>query len=129
MAEVGESPKISRQRVLLVDDNDELRQTLEVALFRAGYEVYTASSGSEALTRLRTAAVDILVIDILMPGFDGFETLQEFRHLHHKTRVVAMTGGGRLDAEYYMKTARVLGARATLLKPFSLDALLSALRD
>ena len=114
--------------VLVVDDDELFRNTLKTALTGAGYRALTAINGTQALERLREEEVEILVIDILMPEKDGLETLREVRRMKHKAAVVTMSGGGQLNADFFTKSARYLGASATLLKPFTLEELLSVLK-
>ena len=114
--------------VLVVDDDELFRDTLKIALTDAGYRVLTAVNGALAVERLRVEEVDILVIDILMPEKDGLETLREVHRMKHKAAIVTMSGGGQLNADFFTKSARYLGASATLLKPFTLEELLSVLQ-
>jgi DNA-binding response OmpR family regulator len=113
--------------VLVVDDDELFRNTLKTALTGAGYRALTAINGTQAVDRLSREEVDILVIDILMPEKDGLETLREVRRMKHKAAIVTMSGGGQLNADFFNKSARYLGASATLQKPFTLEELLSVL--
>jgi DNA-binding response OmpR family regulator len=122
-------PLVPLTTVLVADDDDLFRDALQTALTRAGYRALTASNGSLALDTLRNEKVDVLVIDILMPEKDGLETLREFRRMKHDAAVITMSGGGRLEADFFTKSARYLGASATLLKPFTLEELLEALKN
>ena len=121
--------KAPPKTVLVVDDDNRLRESLKTALTNAGFRTITASNGTQAIEQLTREEVDILVIDILMPEKDGLETLREVRRMKQKAAIVTMSGGGQLDADFFTKSARFLGARATLLKPFTLEELLKVLRN
>ena len=68
---------------------------------------------------------DIVVLDILMPGHDGIETIRDLKVSHPGVAIIAMSGGGMIDCATYLRMATVLGAHATLTKPFSFPQLLS----
>jgi DNA-binding response OmpR family regulator len=111
-------------RVLVADDNRELASLLKVALERAGYEVRLARNGSEALEHQRLAPAEVLVVDLVMPERDGFETIESFREEFPDTKVVVISGEGRLRAKLHLFAAELIGVDATLRKPFEVDALL-----
>jgi len=122
------SEKAPPKTVLVVDDDNLFRDALKIALTDAGYRTIAASNGTQAIEQLNREEVDVLVIDILMPEKDGLETLREVRRMKQKAAIVTMSGGGQLDADFFTKSARYLGARATLIKPFTLEELLAVLQ-
>ena len=113
-------------RVLLIEDNAELREYLRVALEAQKYEVLTAAHGREALSYLNGHRVDAVITDLFMPEMDGIETVAAVRKLFPGIRVVAMSGRPGVD---YLPVARELGVRHTLRKPFEIDELIAALED
>ena len=126
-SESPESPP--KKTVLLVDDDSLFLGALKIALIDAGYRTITANNGIQALEQLNRDEVDVIVMDILMPEKDGLETLREVRRMKQKAAIITMSGGGQLDADFFNKSARYLGACATLLKPFTLDELLAVLKS
>ncbi len=111
--------------VLVVDDQDQVRQLIRETLEQAGYEVEEARDGKEGLERYRMKAVDLVITDILMPGQDGLEGIMALRREFPDSRVIAMTGGSEsIDHENVLDIATMLGARQTLQKPFDLKVLL-----
>jgi len=117
-----------RTRILIVDDNADLRASLRMLLEHVGYEVETAADGAAALRVHRARAVRILITDIFMAGTEGMETIAAFKREWPEVRVIAMSGGGAVAKKSYLEVARHIGADATMRKPFTLDTLLRALQ-
>lgn len=70
---------MKKQKILVIDDSEEIRKLIEICLSQEGYEVYTAGSGEEGLKLLELVPVDLVVLDIMMPGIDGLETCRLIR--------------------------------------------------
>ena len=114
-------------RILLVDDDEIFRGIIHRMLTRAGYEVQDASNGREGLDIYRRWKPDVVLTDLIMPEMEGFETIMGLRKLDTKVKVIAMSGGGRIDASDYLGLAAKLGASRTLEKPFEFKELVEAL--
>lgn len=114
-------------KVLILDDNVELLESLALVLKSAGHEVETAPSAERALARQGERPADALIVDIFMPDTDGLEAIAAFRSAWPRLKIIAMSGGGRLAKGDYLETARVAGADAMLHKPFAPDRLLAML--
>ncbi len=111
-------------RVLIVDDEKDFVEMLALRLQDVGQKVSTAHSGQECLDRLRQESVDVVILDILMPGMDGIDTLKEIKKHFPIVEVVMLTGHGTIQtAVEGMK----LGAYDYLLKPADFKELLSKL--
>jgi two-component system, OmpR family, response regulator len=108
-------------RVLLVDDEEIFRETLAKLLKRRGLEVTTAPGGREALDLLAARPVDVVVLDLRMPGMDGIETLRRIAATRPEARVIILTGHGSVEAG-----VQALGASAYdfLLKPVAPEQLM-----
>jgi len=116
--------------VLVIEDNEDLRDVMRLMLERAGYSVALASDGEAGLRAQRARPADIVITDIFMPNQDGLETIAELRRDFPAAKVLAMSGGGtRVKGEGTLVTAREIGAHAILLKPFDNDDLLQAVRQ
>jgi DNA-binding response OmpR family regulator len=113
-------------RVLVIEDNAELRDYLRLALESQQYEVLTARNGQEALGYLNGHAVDVVLTDLFMPEMDGIEVIAALRRQFPGVRIVAMSGRPGGD---YLAVARELGVANTLRKPFEIDELLAALKE
>jgi CheY-like chemotaxis protein len=120
---------LPRRRLLLADENVQLVCALRSCLEAAGYDVRVAFNGREAIAQQERVASDLLVVGLVMPECDGFEAIETFRRRFPGTRIVAIAGGGKLRASLYLSAAELIGADATLQKPFDADALLRTLRS
>lgn len=106
-------------RILLVDDDDLSRGAVHKMLERAGYGVFSTGNGRHALDQYQTEPADLVITDLIMPELDGLEMIQQLRRINPSVRVLAISGGGRVDAEEYLSVARKFGAVEVLSKPFT----------
>lgn len=117
-------------RILIVDDNPDLLESLALVLKSAGYDVETAPSAHAALAAHHARPADVVVTDIFMPETDGLEAVAAFRARWPQLKIVAMSGGGRkVHSENYLETARLVGADALLGKPFDPARLLAMIES
>ncbi|MFZ5877615.1 MAG: response regulator [Nitrospirota bacterium] len=110
--------------VLVVDDEVGPRESLKMIL-KPFYHVYTADNGNDALALMKVHKIDLVTLDLKMPGMHGTEVLQAIRREHNETDVVIVTGFGGL------KTAVDgirFGAADYLLKPFNITEMLTTIR-
>jgi DNA-binding NtrC family response regulator len=111
-------------RILLVDDEKDFVEMLTLRLQEIGEEVVQAYSGQESLEKLKETEIDVVILDIKMPGMDGIETLQEIKKRYPLVEVIMLTGHGTIEtAVQGMK----LGAYDFLIKPADFDELTSKL--
>ena len=80
-----------RGTILVVDDEEIMREILETLLKREGYDVRVASSGAEGLDLARALPFDAALVDIMMPGLDGFATLDELKRIDEDLAVIIIT--------------------------------------
>ena len=106
-------------RILLIDDNAELLRSTSAVLRAHKHDVATAPNGAEALKRTDLDSFQLVITDILMPEKEGFETIMTLRRNHPAVKIIAVSGGGYIDAKQYLESAQMLGAHLTLEKPFS----------
>lgn len=116
------------RRILLAEDDADLRLALKLSLEAAGYTVAIAANAQEALAVQRREPAEVLVTDIFMPEGDGFEAIDAFRREFPATRIVVVSGGGQRGKADYLAAARLAGVDATLQKPFEIEVLLETLR-
>jgi len=104
-------------RVLVVDDQPEFRRGMLRLLERAGHTAAEAADGAEGLRQFAVQPVDLVVTDLFMPDMDGLEFMRELARRRPGTRVIAISGGGFMDAASILAVAQTLGAVRTLSKP------------
>ena len=113
--------------VLVVDDQDQVRQLIRETLEQAGYEVDEARDGKEGIERYRATSPDLVIMDILMPHEDGLAAILTIRRDFPNMRVIAMTGASdTIGVLNFLDVAKMFGASRTLQKPFELKVLLDA---
>ncbi|MEW6234585.1 MAG: response regulator [Candidatus Omnitrophota bacterium] len=117
------------KRILVVDDEKDIRSMLRIPLGRAGYEIEEASDGAMAIAIHRRRPVHLLVLDILMPEKEGIETILEFRRDYPGVKIVAISGGGIVDAGDYLEIAKNSGADRIFKKPLDLPLLITAIKE
>ncbi len=116
-------------RILVADDDERVRAALRAMLEAAGYEVVEAADGAEAVRAFRRAGADVVFCDLFMPGRDGLEVIGELRRQAPVVKVIATSGGGFGGTVDMLPAARMLGAAATLLKPFTRAEALAAIEE
>ena len=110
-------------RILVVDDEQPVREVVRRLLELAGHEVAEAANGAIAVSMSQDADYDLFLTDMYMPEQEGIETIPLLRDAVPHAKVVAMSGGGCLGKGSLLDMARKLGADATLAKPFGPDEL------
>jgi CheY-like chemotaxis protein len=108
----------SKKRILVVDDNEDLRATIGALLQADGFEVVLAADGQAALAQQRARPADVVLTDLFMPDKDGIETIIELKKLYPAVKIVAMSGWTSTQGSDYLQVAREIGASHTLQKPF-----------
>jgi DNA-binding response OmpR family regulator len=111
--------------ILVVDDEPGVRRLLSGILADAGYAVRTAANGHEALGKIDREPFDLMITDLVMPEVEGMETIRTVRGSNPEVKIIAISGAFSGD---FLRVAELLGANATLAKPFSADELLGTIR-
>lgn len=113
-------------RVLLVDDEEQLVTTMAKRLRRRGFIVLEAVNGLEGLRHLEETPVDVVLLDVRMPGLDGIQVLREIKMRHPRTEVIIFTGHSDMEAAI---SGMAMGAFDYLMKPVELDVLVGKIRE
>ena len=114
--------------VLVVDDDDKLRDLLPLMLEPVGHTVTCARDGAEAVRMLDRQNFDLVITDIMMPEMDGIELIPKIRTRQPATRIVAVSGGGKFfTTTSCLQIAKTLDAHAVVMKPFNRDQLLAGI--
>lgn len=116
-------------RILIIDDEKEIREMLRQKLEPEGYQVETAPNGKVGLRIQEEDPCDLVITDIFMPEKEGIETIRELRRDFPEVKIIAMTGGFRYGPEELLEAARMLGAHRTLSKPFKLKEMQQAIDE
>lgn len=116
-------------RILVIDDEEMVRDTIRKALERDGHSVGEAADGEEGVKLFQEKQPDLVITDILMPNKEGIETIQELCKLQPDALIIAISGGGRMNDTSWLLPAKIFGAISVLEKPFSLDVLRHAVDD
>jgi DNA-binding NtrC family response regulator len=112
-------------RVLLVDDEEEFVEALAERLEVRGFDVATALSGAEALRRIEEREIDLVILDVQMPGLDGVEALRQIKQRKPLVEVIMLTGHGTMQTAI---DGMKLGAFDFLLKPTETEELVEKIR-
>ena len=107
-----------KARILVVDDEDDLRMLLDHVVSSAGYQVTTAMDGEEAISKIQNNTFDVALLDIQMPNANGIEVLKYLHKNSPKTKAIMLTGYADLK---YAIEAREYGAKDFINKPYKLE--------
>ncbi len=116
-------------KILIIEDDDTVRDLVRLLLERMGHEAVVAANGREGLEKAGSASFDLVITDLIMPEKEGIETIQELRKAQPGLKIIAMSGGGRVGAHDYLPLAKLLGASFTLAKPFNREELTAAIKE
>ena len=116
-------------RILIIDDEESIRNVLCSLLEDAGYEVMEAENGRVGIQQCRRTPVDLVITDIIMPEREGLETIRELRRLYPGMKIFAMTGARISKQLDVLNIAATFGAVRTFDKPFELVEILRAVQE
>ena len=114
--------------ILLVEDDGQLRTILKELLTRSGYEISEAPDGTRVCDMHQQQRFDLVITDVVMPDIDGLAVIMDLRRVDQNVRIIAMSGERQGRAGDYLRIAQKLGAQLTLVKPFSNQEFLDAVR-
>ena len=115
-------------KILVIEDDDLMRDMLREMLRRSGHEVTVAADGVEGLTLLEEGTFELVVTDIVMPEKEGLETILAIRRTMD-IPIIAISGGGRNLPMNYLKAAAKFGANYAFTKPIDRKAFLAAVDE
>ena len=125
-------------RILVIDDDPAVRMTIKLVLERDGHSVELATDGLAGMKAIKAGGIDLLIVDIFMPGMDGIETIREVRKHQPDLPAIVISGtslagpGLRepgLQAPNFLAMAVKLGAVRSLQKPFKPRDIIAAVRQ
>ncbi|MBV1881684.1 MAG: response regulator [Pseudomonadales bacterium] len=112
--------------ILIIDDDETLREMLREVLTRSGHHVLSAENGELGIKLIEIHSVDLVITDIYMPHTDGLEVTIKLRETHPEIKIIVISGNA---PEFYVDSAIMLGAHDSLKKPFQLSELESKINS
>jgi DNA-binding response OmpR family regulator len=116
-------------KILVVDDDQPIRELFRTWLEKAGFEVYEAENGRKGAQLRRSQFIDLMICDLIMPVQEGIETIGQFREEFPETGIIAISGGGKIGPDSYLTVAEHLGAWRVFTKPVNMPRLLAAINE
>ncbi len=116
-------------KILVVDDDFQIRTLVRVCLEEAGHRVFEAADGTVGITTYHVQRPDIVISDIYMPQMEGLQFIRELRTLYGDVKVIAISGGSKFVPGDFLAMALELGAKIALDKPFGPNDLLRAVNS
>jgi YesN/AraC family two-component response regulator len=116
-------------RILIIDDEPQIRSMLTLMLEREGYEIVEAPDGVAGIKIYRQSPADLIITDLIMPNKDGIGMIIDLKKEFPDVKIIAMSGGGLNKPDGYLKGAKKLGAACTLTKPIDREEMLKAVRE
>jgi CheY-like chemotaxis protein len=120
-----DGPSETRQSILVVDDDVNVRLVLRTVLEECGYDVLEAADGNAAFEHVQRYRTDLVITDLIMPGAEGLETIRKLIAFAPGLKIVAMSGA---PERVFLRMATLFGAAKTLSKPFNCDAVVRLVR-
>jgi DNA-binding response OmpR family regulator len=114
-------------KILVIEDDPEIRDLISCILEMEGHSVIVAEDGVRGVARHRAELPDLVITDMIMPEQGGAETIVQIRQESPDARIIAVSGGGRLDGAHPLTIAKKLGVMETLHKPFTAEELVACI--
>lgn len=115
--------------ILVIDDEEEIRNVLQTILEEAGHEVSLAVNGEEGLSLFREEQTEIVITDLIMPGKEGIETIRDLRQQFPQVKIIAISGRGGNYTNANLDRAVMIGADRSVAKPFGIDEILQVVSE
>ena len=116
-------------RILIIDDDNRVLFTYSRILEHAGYEVVIANDGHRGISTFKDKLPDLVITDIFMPMRGGLGTIKELKQYSPNVKIIAISGGGKMEQWDYLESAKQLGAMCTLTNPIEKEDLLKAVQE
>lgn len=117
-------------KILVVDDDDTVRELIRDSLELDGHEVVDAPTGKGIMQTFAISTIDLIITDLVMPDKSGIDVIMEIRKIHPDIRIIAISGGGGITGRFdYLPIAKLVGAQCILRKPFQMRELRDAVNE
>ncbi|MCK5685925.1 response regulator [bacterium] len=120
--------KADKKRILIIDDERQVRVILKKMLGDKEFDITTASDGNEGMILFNENPFDLVITDIIMPEKEGIEVINELRANYPDVPIIAISGGGQNAPGHYLEVAKILGANAIFEKPIERKKILNAVK-
>ena len=115
-------------RILIIDDDEQIRLLLKQILEMSEYEVIDAPNENEGIRHFRKSQIDLIIMDMIMPEIDGMETITKLKQVFPNVKIIAISGGSRvMDPRDHLHYATQAGALHTFTKPFDIKEMLKVI--
>ena len=114
--------------ILIVEDDEALCETIKLRLEHAGYQTRIAHDGKLGFKMIQESKPTLVITDIIMPEIEGLEFIKMIREAYSNLPIIAVSGGGRMKPDGYLRAALNFGASKLLTKPFTNEELLEAVQ-
>lgn len=115
--------------VMIIDDDQYVRSVVKQMLEVDGYEVTEAEDGRKGYEKHKENQADLIITDIIMPEEGGLETIMKIKRDYPETKIIAISGGGRIVQVDFLAIAKNLGVTKTMQKPLERIELLKAVKE
>ncbi len=116
-------------KILIIDDDVSIRKLLKAMFEKSNYEVVDAADGEEGIKQFKKYLPDLVITDLIMPGKEGLETIKDIKNINPNSKIIAMSGGGTVEPDMYLKLAKSMGASHVFSKPINSSLLLSTIAE
>ena len=116
-------------RVLIIDDDEQIRVLLQQMMEWAGFDVVVAENGKIAMQIQSQQPADLVITDLIMPEQEGLETISCLKKEYAGIKIIAISGGGRIGPEAYLPAALELGADRVFSKPFDVQEIVASVKE
>ena len=115
--------------ILIIEDDVPVRTVIRRMVEAEGHEVIEAQDGQTGVEAYRENPADLVITDIVMPKKEGLETIKELRKDYPDVRIIAISGGGKVQGKQYLELASKFGAMRTFEKPFTWKKLMETVSE
>lgn len=116
-------------KILIIDDDEQMRVLLRQVMEWSGYEVFEAADGRAGMLKQRKEQADLVITDLIMPEQEGLETITGLKKEYPELKIIAISGGGRIGPDAYLPAAQELGADRVFSKPFDVRELANTVKE
>jgi len=126
---IWNNSRYTMAKILIIDDEKDIRAILERKLAAEGHTVLCAASGGEGITVLQQESLDLVITDIVMPEMGGIEIVMNIRKTNPSIKIITITGKVRTDSTAFQTLIEQFNVECLIHKPFSLDQITKAVQD